>query len=415
MDGSKFVIAGGGMVAGYAAKQLVEMGMNSGELVIISSDGSLPYERPPLSKGFLAGKDSAESIRINPEKFYHDHGIDIRLGRRVTRLDASRKRLTLDDGREFSFEKLVLATGARARALPTPASNWADILYLRSLRDSTAIRERSNGAKRAVIIGGGFIAMEVASVLAQKPIETTMVVREDRVWKSFFTPEMSRFFEGYFSARGVRFAKNVEIAGWKNTGGRTSVELSDGRSVESDLVVAGVGAQPATELAESAGIPVENGITVNEYLETAVPGVLAAGDIANYPDLLFHKRRRVEHWDNAVTQGQHCAKVLMGERTPFRHVPYFFSDVFDLSYEFWGDPADARQTVTRGDAAGNSFSVWWLQEGAVKAAFVMNRPEEERNVAPEWIEAGRRVLAETLADSSRPIAEAAETVRKAGS
>jgi NADPH-dependent 2,4-dienoyl-CoA reductase/sulfur reductase-like enzyme len=226
---------------------------------------------------------------------------------------------------------------------------------------------------------------------------------------------MSKFFEGYFSARGVRFAKNAEIAGWKNKSGRTLIELYDGSSVEGDLVVAGVGAQPATELAESAGIPVEDGVRVNEYLESGVPGVLAAGDIANYPDVLFHKRRRVEHWDNAVSQGQHCAKVVMGERAPFRHVPYFFSDVFDLSYEFWGDPADAAQTITRGDAADNSFSVWWVRDGAVKAAFIMNRPDEERNVAPEWIEAGRPIRADALGDTGRPIAEAGETHRRASS
>jgi NADPH-dependent 2,4-dienoyl-CoA reductase/sulfur reductase-like enzyme len=414
MEGSKFVIVGGGMVAGYAAKQLVEMGMKAGELVIFSSDGSLPYERPPLSKGFLAGKDNADSIRINPEEFYHDRGIEVRLETRVTAVDAARKQLTLDNGREFSFEKLVLATGSRAMTLPTPVSGHVEVLYLRSQKDATAIRERASGAKRAAIIGGGFIAMEVASVLAQKQIETTLVVREDRVWKRLFTPEMSRFFEGYFSSRGVRLAKSVEIAGWKNSGGRTAIQLSDGSSLESDLIVAGVGAQPATELADAAGIPVQDGVTVNEYLEAGVPGVLAAGDIANYPDALFQKRRRVEHWDNAVSQGQHCAKVLMGDRTPFRHVPYFFSDVFDLSYEFWGDPADA-QTVTRGDVNSNSFSVWWLRDGSVKAAFVMNRPEEERNVAPEWIETGRRVRAEALADASRPIAEAGDLLRRAGS
>ena len=415
VDGSKFTIVGGGMVAGYAAKQLVDMGMKPGELVIISSDSYLPYERPPLSKGFLAGKDSADSIGISPEAFYNDHGIDVRMGRRVTALDAARKRLTLDDGRELSFEKLVLATGARARTLPAPVSGRVDVLYLRSLQDSMAIRERASGAKRAAIIGGGFIAMEVASVLAQKQIETTLVVREDRVWKRFFTPEMSKFFEGYFSARGVRLKMNAEIAGWKNRSGQTTIELSDGVSVESDLVVAGVGAQPATELAETAGIPVRDGVTVNEFLETGVSGILAAGDIANYTDVLFHKRRRLEHWDNAVSQGQHAAKVLMGERAPFRHVPYFFSDVFDLSYEFWGDPADVSETITRGDATTNSFSVWWLRDGAVKAAFVMNRPDEERNVAPQWIEAGRRVRAEVLGDPNRPIDAAGDTSRKAGS
>jgi NADPH-dependent 2,4-dienoyl-CoA reductase/sulfur reductase-like enzyme len=182
-----------------------------------------------------------------------------------------------------------------------------------------------------------------------------------------------------------------------------SVVLGDGHSIASELVVAGIGVRPVTELFANSGIEVADGVMVNEYLETSAPGILAAGDIANYQDVLFQKRRRVEHWDNAVSQGQYCARALMGERTPFKHVPYFFSDVFDLSYELWGDPSVADKIIHRGDLSSNSFSAWWLRQNAVVAAFTMNRPDEERDVAPKWIEAKQVVSAEKLADASNPI------------
>ena len=411
MNESRLVILGGGMVAGYAAKQLAELGLKAGELTILSGDTYLPYERPPLSKGFLAGRDTEESIRINPEDFYRERGIEVRLGCRVTGVNPARKSLSLQSGGEFRFEKLIVATGSRVRTLDIPGAQLANVQYLRSLEDSKNIKARAEGAKRAVVIGGGFIGMEVAAVLAQKGIEITMVLREDRIWKQFFSPQMSLFFEAYYAARGVRFLKTATIKELRGTGKVESVVAGDGQSIASDLVVAGIGVQPATEVLANSGIELADGVMVNEYLETSAPGIFAAGDIANYQDILFRKRRRVEHWDNAVSQGECCARALMGERTPFRHVPYFFSDVFDLSYEFWGDPSGADETIHRGDLASNSFSVWWLRQTEVVAAFTMNRPDEERDVAPKWIESGQAVSANKLADASLSVLEASEISR----
>ena len=408
MNESKFVIVGGGMVAGYAAKQLVELGLSSGELAILSADTSVPYERPPLSKGFLAGRDTEESIRINAEDFYREHGIEVRLGCRITGVDPEHKRLSLLAGGDFRFDKLIVATGAHARMLDIPGAELANVQYLRSLDDSKAIRQRARDVKRAVVIGGGFIGMEVAAVLAQKGIEITMILREDRIWKQFFSPQMSRFFEAYYTARGVRFVKMAAVRELRGDGTVSSVVLGDGQSIASEMVVAGIGVRPVTELLVNSGIEVADGVTVNEYLETSASGIYAAGDVASYQDVLFQKRRRVEHWDNAVSQGQYCARALMGERTPFQHVPYFFSDVFDLSYEFWGDPSVADKIIHRGDLSSNSFSVWWLRQTTVVAAFVMNRPDQEREVAPKWIEAKQVVSAERLADSANSVLAAVD-------
>jgi NADPH-dependent 2,4-dienoyl-CoA reductase/sulfur reductase-like enzyme len=304
-------------------------------------------------------------------------------------------------GGELRFEKLVIATGAQVRTLNSPGANLKDIYYLRSLDDSSRIRERAGSAKRAVVVGGGFIGMEVAAVLAQKGIETTMVIRNGRVGEQLFTPEMSKFFEDYYTAHAVKLERNATIEAFGGDGAVRAVRLKDGRSITVDMVVAGIGVQPVTQWLTSSGIEVTDGVMVNEYLETSRADVYAAGDVANYNDVLFGKRRRVEHWDNAVSQGQHCARVLMGDRQPFRHVPYFFSDVFDLSYEFWGDTSGADQVITRGEMASKSFSVWWLHGERLVAAFLMNRPDDERNAATQWIESKRKVEARALGDSAR--------------
>ena len=396
MKTSKYLILGGGMVAGYAAKQLVDNGLRPGDLTIVSADDAIPYERPPLSKGFLAGKDTEASIFINADSFYRKHEIEMKLNCVVDGVDLARKSLRLRSGEQIGFEKLVVATGARVRMLEIPGHDLAGIYYLRTLEDSKRIRQKAGSAKLAVVIGGGFIAMEVTSVLAQQGIATTMVLPDDRIWKRFFTSPMSRFFENYFAARGVRFVKNTKVATLTGAGAVESAVLQDGEALHCDMVVAGIGVKPVIEPLVNSGINVADGVTVNEYLETNHRGIYAAGDVANYYDVLFDKHRRAEHWDNAVSQGQHCARALLGERTPFVHVPYFFSDVFDLSYEFWGDPSGAEEVVERGDLLSSSFSVWWLRQGRLVAAFTMNRPDEEREAAPRLIQSKDRVSAETL-------------------
>jgi NADPH-dependent 2,4-dienoyl-CoA reductase/sulfur reductase-like enzyme len=403
MNQSKIVILGGGMVAGYAAKQLVELALPKGELTILSADNTVPYERPPLSKSFLAGKDTEDAIKINPDAFYKDHGIELRLECEVASLDVKRKRLILKSGKEFGFQKLIIATGSRPRTLNVPGSHLHNLFYLRTLTDSKTIRSAAEKAKHAVVIGGGFIGMEVASILAQKGIEVALVVNDDRLFKRLFSAEMSRFFETYYAAKGVRLIKSTSVTELRGGEVVSAAVLKDGQVIQCDLVVAGIGVLPAIEIAKDSGLKVDDGILVNEYLETSHPDVFAAGDVANYQDVLFGKRRRVEHWDNAVSQGQYCARSLMGDRTPFRHVPYFFSDIFDLSYEYWGDSSIADQVIHRGDMLSNSFSVWWLYQQRVVAAFTMNRPDEERNAAPKSIESGQKVSSTKLKDASQPV------------
>ena len=408
MSEYRFVILGGGMVAGYATKQLVESGLKPGELAILSADTSIPYERPPLSKGFLAGKDSEDSIRINPEDFYRKNKIDVKLGCEISGLDAKGKRLALKSGGDVGFDKLIIATGATPRTLEIPGAKLGNLHYLRSLDDSKLIRRSAERVKRAVVIGGGFIGMEVGAVLAQKGIAVTMVLTEDRISKRLFTPQMSEFFETYYAARNVGIIKSTTVTELRGDGTVNAIVLGGGQAIPCEMVVAGIGVRPVTDVIANSGIEVGDGVMVNEYLESSASDIYAAGDVANYQDVLFAKRRRLEHWDNAVSQGQYVARALMGERTPFKHVPYFFSDVFDLSYEYWGDSSGADQIVHRGDLSGKSFSVWWLRQKRLVGAFVMSRPDEERDAAPKWIEARQTLSGSKLEEVSRPISAALE-------
>jgi NADPH-dependent 2,4-dienoyl-CoA reductase/sulfur reductase-like enzyme len=412
MNSSKYLIVGGGMTAGYAAKEMVERGLKRGELRILSADDTLPYERPPLSKGFLAGKDDEKSILINGADWYEQHGIEVILKTTVANVDPADKKVRTTSGQQFGYQRVLIATGCGPRKLNLPGSDLANLLYLRSLDDSRKIKAAAETANQAVVIGGGFIGMEVTAVLTQKKIRTTITFPEERVWKRVFTREMSAFFEGYYKQRGVEILAKTNVAEFEGSGAVSAVEVDGGRKIPCDLAVIGAGAEPATELFRKMGLAVKDGVAVNEFLETEKKDVFAAGDIANYPDKIFDKRRRVEHWDNAVSQGQHWARVVMGEREPFLHVPYFFSDDFDLSYELWGDAEGATQIVTRGDLKTPSFSVWWLKQDRLVAAFVMNRPDEERAAAQEWIKSKQNVSAERLGDGKRAVQEAAETPKR---
>jgi NADPH-dependent 2,4-dienoyl-CoA reductase/sulfur reductase-like enzyme len=393
MDQFRSIILGGGMVAGYAAQEMAAGGLEKGQLGIISADNAIPYERPPLSKGFLAGDDTESSVFINNKTFYNEHGIDVRLETRVASLDVGARKLTLENGGAIGYEQLLIATGAEVRTFNVPGAELAGIHYLRSLDDSRGIRDAKADAKQAVVIGAGFIGMEVAAVLASGGLDVTLAFPEERVWSRFFAPEMSEFFENYYEKRGVKLRSGAMVTEFEGEDGRVSGVYAEDDVIPADLVVAGIGVKPVTGFLDGSGINVDNGVLVNEYLATNMEGVRAAGDVANYHDVVFDKRRRVEHWDNAVEQGKLAGRLLAGKEEPFIHVPYFFSDVFDLSYEFWGDTEATDRVEYRGNVSTGKFSAWWLRNGIVRAAFVMDRPDEEREAAPTLIQEKRELPA----------------------
>jgi NADPH-dependent 2,4-dienoyl-CoA reductase/sulfur reductase-like enzyme len=404
---SDYVVLGGGVGAGYAAQEFVEQGIEPGQLAIISADDTLPYDRPSLSKGYLAGKKTTEDILINAPAFYDQHGIQVFLNTRVTRVDLIENRLHTNADLEIQFGKLLIATGSHVRQLQVPGSDLAGIHYLRFRDQSQRIAAAMQHAQHVVVIGGGYIGMEVASVLAEKGIKVTVVFPEKRLMERFFTPQMSAFFQDYYAARGVSFRPQTQPIAFIGDGHVSRVQLNTNQEIPADFVVAGIGVTPATELLEGTGLHIDDGIIVNKYLETNRNGIFAAGDAANYYDVIFQKRRRVEHWDNAVQQARHAARTMTqsNRKQPeeFIYLRYFFSDIFDLSYEFWGDTGAADTVIHRGDVNSGSFSVWWLAGQRLEAAFVLNRPDEERELAPEWIKARRRVRPEQLQNANVPL------------
>lgn len=406
MSNYKYVILGGGLTAGYAAQEFVENGIDADELCIVSAEGTLPYERPPLSKDFLAGEKTKDDILINERDFYKDNGIVVKLNTRVDRVDFDRKKLFAGD-QEITYEKLLIATGSRPRTLDVPGADLDNIFYLRKLEDSREIRRQAKEAGTAVVIGGSFIGMETTSVLQSSGVDTTMIFPEERVWEVFFTAEMSDFFERYYRERGVTILPENKAESFSGEEQVTHVVTSSGERLEADLVVLGIGVSPNTEIFKDTALELKDGaILVNRFLETNLPDVLAAGDVTRYKDVIYNRPLHIEHWDNAVEQGRHAATVMMGQYQPYEHVPYFFSDEFDLSYEFWGRTDGAVETVHRGDVGSGSFSVWWLDEdGRLVAAFVMDRPEDEREMAQEWIREGKRVSARWLQEADNFQAE----------
>lgn len=399
-----YVILGGGVVAGYAARAFVENGLHSAELCILSAEPYLPYERPLLSKGFLPEPQNLPELFINPPAFYADYGVAVHLSAPVDKVDFDQKRLYLQD-EIIGYEKLLLATGARARHLPVPGAELAGIYYLRHLADAQHIHAAATTAKRAIVVGGGFLGMEASAALQRMGIATTLIFPEPHLCDRLFTTRMAAFFENYYRQWGVTVLRQEKVIGFVSDNGHvTHASLASGKDLATDLVVAGVGILPNMELFANTALWLDDGIVINRYLETNLPNIYAAGDVACYRDLLYNRLRRVDHWENAVTQGRLAAQVMVGRREAYLHVPYIFSRFFDLSYEFWGDTANAERVIYRGAVENGSFSVWWLSPaGRLLAAFVTDRPEEERRLAQEWIQNGRPLNVDQLRDPTQPL------------
>lgn len=386
-----YLIAGGGTTAGYAVKALVEHGAGKGEIGIVSAEETLPVDRPPLSKGYLAGDKADDEVLVNPARFYSDNGIDVHLGTTISRVDLDGGAVEVERGGTFAYDKLLIATGARPKRLHVEGAEEAPIHYLRTVNHARAIRDEGARCKKPLVIGGGFIGMEVAAGLATMGKHVRLVHGGPHLMPHIFTQPMAGFFEGYYRERNVEIVNGENVASFSSEDGKTVVTLESGTALDTDFIVAGVGVDVNTELFDGTPLEVDDGIAVNEFLETGVTGVYAAGDVARYVDPRYGRSLRVEHWQNAHDQGARAAASMAGQREAFSPPPYFFSDMFDLSWEFWGDIEGADEALHVGDLEHGSFSVWWAREGRVVASFVLNRIDEERQRAKASVAEGREV------------------------
>jgi NADPH-dependent 2,4-dienoyl-CoA reductase/sulfur reductase-like enzyme/nitrite reductase/ring-hydroxylating ferredoxin subunit len=365
------VIVGAGAAGNAAAEELRRQGYR-GRIVMIGPESDAPYDRPNLSKDYLAGNAPEEWIPLHPPEFYQEKKIELLLGAKVTAIDPAGRKVTLEDGRSLSWGALLLATGAEPTHLPIPGADGPDVHYLRSLADSRALIERAKKGGRAVVIGASFIGLEAAGSLRTRGVEVTVVGPEDRPLGRVLGPELGDHVRALHESHGVQFRlgrKPASIADGE-------VRLDDGSALPCDFVVIGVGVKPRVELAEKAGLKVDNGVVVNELLEASAPGIFAAGDIARWPDPYSGESIRVEHWVVAERQGQAAARSILGKAERFADVPFFWSQHYDVSISYVGHATKWDAIEVEGSIAENSAVVSYRQDGRIAAVATIFRDRE---------------------------------------
>ncbi len=360
----RYLIIGGGMTADAAARAIRESDP-SGSIGIISDDSHPPYNRPPLSKGLWKGDDPAKTVWRGTDTI----GAELRLGQRATALNTKQKTVTDDRGNVISYDKLLLATGGTPRRLPMQTDQ---IIYYRTFDDYLQLRAFANEKRRFAVLGGGFIGSEIAAALRMVGRDVTMLVPEDGIGARVFPADLSRFLVDYYREQGVDVRTGEGLADLQQRAGTVTVRTTHGKEIPVDVVVAGLGIQPNVQLAEQAGLRVENGIVVDELLRTSAPDILAAGDVANFFNPALGTRMRVEHEDNANTMGAAAGRSMAGNGSPYTHLPFFYSDLFALGYEAVGELDPRLETVSTWKQPFREGVVYYLKDGKVRGVLLWN-------------------------------------------
>ncbi|MDA8345916.1 MAG: FAD-dependent oxidoreductase [Thermaerobacter sp.] len=362
------VVIVGASVAGVHAAKALRSGGYDGDLHLVSKESDLPYDRPPLSKGFLLGTVHAEEIALAPPSYYEEARITLRLGVRAVAI--SPQRVDLSDGTHLAFDRLLLATGSRLHRLKVPGDDLDGVLYLRTLADARVLRARLLAAQHVAVVGGGFIGLEVAAAARQLGKETVVLEALNAPLARLLGEETAQALCSLHRENGVSIVTRAEVMAFTGDGGVRAVVLRDGRSFPCDLAVVGVGVTPNDDLLGARG----QGIPVGEHLQSAMDGVFAAGDVARFP---YRGREvRIEHWDNAQAMGEHAARAMLGHAAPFAASPFFWSDQYDTTFQYFGHVDEHDAVVLRGDPASRSFIAFYLRGGAVSAAFTAGRPRD---------------------------------------
>lgn len=399
-----YVIVGGGLAGAKAAETLREEGFDE-RVVLLCAEHELPYERPPLSKGYLLGDDPRESAYVHDADWYRDNDIDLRLSTRVRRIDRFASEVVLGDAERVHYDRLLLATGSEPRRLNVPGADLEGVLYLRNLADSDAIKEAISRGGPIVVVGAGWIGLEVAAAARTGGVDVT-VLESAELPLAMLGSDVAQVFAALHRDHGVDLRLGTGIESITGEGGRVvSVTTADGSVIKASTVVVGIGAAPRTALAEEAGLDVDNGIHVDPHLFSSDALILAAGDIAAIEHPVLHDRIRVEHWANALATGPHAARSMLGQDVVFDELPYFFTDQYDLGMEYIGSaPAGTFDSVVlRGDVTGHAFYAFWLAGRRVLAAMHVNLWDDGIDPAKQLILDGHDVDPDRLADPSVPL------------
>jgi 3-phenylpropionate/trans-cinnamate dioxygenase ferredoxin reductase component len=375
MSAATIAIVGAGLAGAKAAEALRIDGF-AGRIVLFGDEPHRPYERPPLSKDYLQGRADRDAAFVHPADWYAQHAVELRLADPVIALDPAAHRLNTRSGDRFGYDKLLLSTGASPVRLPVPGAELAGVHHLRTLDDSDALRAALRPERRVVIIGGGWIGLEVAAAARAAGAAVTVLEQAELPLLRVLGPRLATVFADLHVAHGVRLHTRAGVTGLGAAAGdRTavgSVRLDDGQEIAADLVVVGVGVRPNVELARSAGLEVDNGIVVDAALRTSDPDICAAGDVANAYHPRLGRQLRVEHWANALHQPAVAAQTLLDQPAEYDRLPYFYTDQYELGMEFTGDPAPDDRLVVRGDPHRREFVAFWLRGGRLTAAMNVN-------------------------------------------
>jgi 3-phenylpropionate/trans-cinnamate dioxygenase ferredoxin reductase component len=397
----QIVIVGGGQAGAHAVDTLRRKGF-TGSLTLVGAEPYLPYQRPPLSKKYLSGALEQERLLLKAPPFYSEHRVDVRLGRKAVRIERDARQLHLDDGASLGYDALLLATGSTPRQITAPGAHLTGVHYLRTIADVERIRPTLTAGKRLVIVGGGYIGLEVAATAREAGLEVTVLEMADRVMNRVTCCEVSSFYEAEHTRHGVRIVCNARVQAFEGEGSFRAVVCEDGSVYPADLAIVGIGVVPVDELARGAGLECSNGIVVDQHCRTSDPHIFAAGDCTYHPSIHYGRHMRLESVDNAFEQAASAALNMLGTPTPHDKVPWFWSDQYDLKMIIVGLCQGHDAVVMRGSPASRSFSACYLYRGELVAIDTVNSPKDQM-AARKLVAARARPDPARLGDPTVPL------------
>lgn len=398
-DIDTIVIIGAGHAGGRAAQALRQDGY-TGRIVLVGEEDYPPYERPPLSKELLYGDDGLEKAQLHAPEWYGEHDVELIKGNKATAIDPAAHEVTLADGTKLSYGKLMLTTGARVRKLPVPGADLEGIFYIRDFNDTQSIRARLKPGTKVVVIGGGFIGLEGAASAKARGCDVTVLEASDRLMGRSVAPEIGAWFADMHRAKGLDLHLGAQVNGFEGDGKLEAVDVADQPKIPADLAIVGIGIIPNVELAQDAGLAIDNGIVVDAYGRTSDPDIYAAGDVANQPNKFTGRRLRLESYQNAQDQAMAVARNMVAdEPKPYEDSLWVWSDQHDVNLQMTGVPDDWDELVWRGDREAGSFMLFYLKDGHIVAVNTVNNGREMR-AAQRLMQSGKTFTAEQLSDES---------------
>jgi 3-phenylpropionate/trans-cinnamate dioxygenase ferredoxin reductase component len=402
MKEQTFIIVGASLGGAKAAEELRRQGFE-GRVLLLGSEPERPYERPPLTKDYLRGESDREKTFVHEQTFYEDQQIELLTEVTVTAIDPGGSRVTLADGRELGFDRLLLATGAEPRHITVPGAQLEGVHYLRSLADCDRLRARLGTGGRVAVVGAGWIGSEFAASARQLGLEVTVIDPLSLPNERIFGDQVAPFYRDVHAEHGVELLLGESVESFVGDAAIEGVRTANGRTIECDFALVGIGVLPRVGLASAAGIAVDNGILVDAALQTSAPDVFAVGDVANASHPFFGQRIRVEHWSNALNQGPAAARAMLGQPVSYDRLPYFFSDQYDVGMEYSGYAPTWDEVVLRGDSRTGEFVAFWLQERRVLAGMNVNIWDVNEHIQA-LIRSRQAVDVAALADPETPLA-----------